>query len=90
MNWLLKFGSQLRMEELHRLRELAEGKSQCANQTLAEKSSIPAPSIETTRVAHFANVAPPHSQYTSTALTATAADTIPPTAITESQTSCLP
>ena len=42
MNWLLKFGSQLRMEELHRLRELAEGRSQCANQTLAEKSSTPA------------------------------------------------
>ena len=87
MNWLLKFGSQLRMEELHRLRE---GKSQCANQTLVEKSSIPAPSIEIARVAHFANVDPPHSQCTSTALTATADDTIPPTAITGSQTHCLP
>ena len=32
-----KFGSRLRMEELHRLRELAEGKSQCAKQTLVEK-----------------------------------------------------
>ena len=39
--WLLKFGSRLRVEELYRLRELAEGKSQCANQTLVEQSSIP-------------------------------------------------
>ena len=62
MNWLLKFGSQLRMEELRRVRELAEGKSQRANQTLVEKSSIPAPSIEIARVA---NVDPPHSQCTS-------------------------
>ena len=84
MNWLLKFGSRLRMEELHRLHQQAEGKPQCANLALVEKSSIPAPSIE------IANDDPPHSQCTSTALTATAEDTIPPTAISGSQTSCQP
>ena len=64
-----EFGSRLRMEELRRLRETAEGKSQSASLIHAEKSSIPAPSIEIPRVAH--------SQCTSTALTATAVDTIP-------------
>ena len=65
-NWLLKFGSRLRMEELHRLREIAEGKSQSASLTHVEKSPIPAPSIEIARVAHFANDDSPHSECTST------------------------
>ena len=57
---------------------------------LWKKSSIPAPSIEIARVAHLAHAHPPDSQCTSTDLTATAEDTIPPTSITRSQTSCQP
>ena len=49
-------------------------------------STIPAQSVEIARVAHLAYDDLPHSQCTSTALTATAGDTIPPTAITRSQT----
>ena len=65
-NWLLKFGNRLRTEELHRLREMAEGKLQSAGLTHTKKSSIPAPSVESTRVTHLAHDNPPHSHCTST------------------------